>query len=167
MEDIQLSKNFYLHEFTKSNTADKYKISNEPNQYQIDNLKYLCQKCIQPARDHFKVPIRITSGFRSPSLNLAIGGSPSSFHCYGMAADIKFTPENNKYSLLDLFNFFYNSGVYTELIAEELPYGWIHVAIQNGRDNENQLKYKLAGGKVLRAPYEHIIAKIPSEVASA
>ena len=154
-EDIQLSKNFRLGEFLRSETAKKLNISNEPTEKVIENLKYLCEQCLQPVREYFDTPIMITSGYRSPKLNVKIGGSPTSFHCLGCAADIKFKGETN-YTLKDIFDFFHKRGIYTELIAEELPDGWIHIAIQKGREKERQLKYKLTSQGVKRGDYDTI-----------
>ena len=154
-EDIKLSKDFSLGEFLRSETARKKNIKNEPTQKVIENLKYLCEHCLQPLRDHFETPITINSGYRCPQLNKAIGGSPTSFHSLGCAADIQFNGET-KHTLKDIFDFFHKRGIYTELIAEELPDGWIHIAIQKGRETERQLKYKLAGQGVKRGDYDTI-----------
>lgn len=71
---MQLSKNFYLSELTKSQTAARLGISNQPNTVQIANLKELCQRILQPVRDHFSCPVVVSSGYRSPKLNSQIGG---------------------------------------------------------------------------------------------
>jgi uncharacterized protein YcbK (DUF882 family) len=70
---MQLSKNFYLSELTKSQTASRYGISNQPNSKQIENLKALCSNILQPVREHFGKPVIISSGYRSPLLNARIG----------------------------------------------------------------------------------------------
>lgn len=159
MDRVKLSENFYLDEFLRSETAERLKIKNEPNEQVIKNLKYLCENCLQPMREHFNTPILVTSGYRCSTLNKRIGGSPSSFHCQGCAADIKFDGETN-HTLKDIFNFFHERGIYTELIAEELPDGWIHIALQKGREKEKQLKYKLANQGVKRADYKTIAGLI-------
>lgn len=159
MEDINLTKNFKLRELLRSNTAKKLGIDNDAPSNVVANLQYLCEQCLQPAREYFGVPIRITSGYRCPALNKAVKGSPASFHAIGCAADIDFGADS-KLQLADLFKFFYDRGVYTELIAEELPSGWIHIAIQKGREKENQLKYKLAGESVKKGTYDKIVSLI-------
>ncbi len=84
---MQLSKNFSLWEFTISQTAERYGLNNQPNAQQIANLKLLCETILQPARDAIG-PLKISSGYRSPALNRKVGGSPSSAHSHGWAADV-------------------------------------------------------------------------------
>lgn len=161
---IQGAPNFRLAELIKSATAAKFNIPNLPSAEQAQNLQLLACKVLQPVRDHFGVPIRVTSGFRSSALNAAIKGSPASFHSYGMAADIEFLhPEEGK--LIDLFEYIYHSVPFTELISEELPNGWIHVAYAKGRENERQLKYKLAGAPLtVRATFDDIMTILEGRV---
>ena len=71
---MQLSRNFSLQELTKSDTAIRKGIDNEPNADQIDKLKTLCEQILQPVRDHFG-RVKVTSGYRSPELCAAIGSS--------------------------------------------------------------------------------------------
>ena len=84
---MKMSTNFTLSEMISSQTATRLGIDNTPNDDQIENLKELCEKVLQPIRDKFG-PVRVTSGLRVPELNTAIGGSGSSQHCKGEAADI-------------------------------------------------------------------------------
>ena len=84
---MQLSRHFSLAEFLRSQTATRLGIDNTPGPDQIDNLTWLCVRVLQPLRDHFG-PVTITSGYRCPALNARIGGSASSQHCHGEAADI-------------------------------------------------------------------------------
>ena len=85
---MKLSKNLSLAEVTKSATAIRRGISNEPTIEHMENLKQVAENIFQPLRDKFKVPIAITSGYRSADLNKAIGGSITSQHCKGQALDI-------------------------------------------------------------------------------
>jgi zinc D-Ala-D-Ala carboxypeptidase len=82
-----LSKNFKLVEFTTSPTADRHGISNLPTLAEAENLRTLCNKILQPARDALG-PLKISSGFRSAKLNKLVGGVPSSDHRLGFAADV-------------------------------------------------------------------------------
>ena len=77
---MRLSKNFVLSEITRSNTATRLGISNEPSKKHLENMQVLITELIQPMRDALG-PIRISSGYRSPQLNRAIGGSNKSQHC--------------------------------------------------------------------------------------
>jgi zinc D-Ala-D-Ala carboxypeptidase len=86
---MKLSKNFSLIEFTESNTAIRNGIDNNPTAEHIHNLVELCENVLQPLRDRIGSSIRVTSGYRSEALNTAIGGSKTSDHSHGRAADIK------------------------------------------------------------------------------
>ena len=79
---MELTRNFTLSELTKSDTAIRKGINNNPNAEQIEKLKTLCEKILQPVRDHFG-RVKVTSGFRSPELCQAIGSSINSQHSRG------------------------------------------------------------------------------------
>jgi len=149
---IQGAANFTLKELIVSETASRKGLDNTPDSKTVAALEYLAQKCLQPARDHFKRPIVITSGYRSPAVNAAVGGSATSFHSFGCAADVRIPGV----PLWDLFAWFYGHVPFTELIAEELPGGWIHIALQKGRENERATKYKLINKSVQRASFAEI-----------
>ena len=83
---MTLSKNFTLSEFLRSEAASRRGIVMHPNQGAIDNMKFLCEHVLEPIRAQAG-RIRITSGFRSLSVNEMVGGSPTSAHLYGLAAD--------------------------------------------------------------------------------
>lgn len=85
---MQLGKYFTLEEFTRSTTAENHGIQNIPNERQIASLKSLVENILDPLREYLGKPIKINSGFRSASLNKAIGGAATSQHCLGEAADI-------------------------------------------------------------------------------
>lgn len=89
MTDIQLSKHFKLSEFTKSSTASVRGIKNVPNEEQVSNLKALCVNVLEPLRQHFDTPVVISSGYRCPALNKAVGGASISQHMTGEACDIR------------------------------------------------------------------------------
>lgn len=86
-DDMQLSKHFRLSEFTRSATARRLGIDNRPEIEDIEALQSLCVNVLEPLRMRFGV-IRITSGYRCLKLNEAIGGSRTSQHLFGEAADI-------------------------------------------------------------------------------
>ena len=85
---MQLSEHFELAEFLVSETAARRGIANEPTPEVIENLRRLCQLVLEPLRVKLARPVVITSGYRSPALNRAIGGSPTSHHMQGRAADL-------------------------------------------------------------------------------
>ena len=140
---MQLSKNLSLNEVVKSNTALRRGIDNTPTEEHLKNLKYVAEKVFQPIREHFGVPIYISSGYRSQELNEAIGGSPRSFHSHGLALDLDQDGRNKGVSNADVFYFIKNNLQFTELIWEfgdENNPNWVHVAIAPGREDEKKIK---------------------------
>src|SRR5574344_1414281 len=92
---MQLTEHFNLKEFTRSSTAKARGINNtlnptaEADLSVIRNLKNLCVQVLEPLREHISRPLVISSGYRSPRLNAAVGGAANSQHLSGQAADLK------------------------------------------------------------------------------
>ena len=84
---MRLTANFVLDEFTRSQTAARHDIDMTPGPEILANLKRLTGEVLQPLRDHLRHPITISSGYRPPELNTRIGGSKTSAHMKGLAAD--------------------------------------------------------------------------------
>ena len=84
---MNLSANFSLAEFERSQTATRMGLDNHAPEWAVNSLRRLCQTILQPLRDQVGV-IYLSSGYRGEKLNQCIGGSPTSQHCYGQAADI-------------------------------------------------------------------------------
>jgi zinc D-Ala-D-Ala carboxypeptidase len=93
---MKLSKNFTLEEMLESQTARRKNIEEQfqPTEDIIANLKLLCKNILQPLRDEAGA-IMVSSGYRCPRLNKAIGGSKTSQHRFGQAADIKGVESSN------------------------------------------------------------------------
>tara|TARA_Y100001963_G_scaffold76935_1_gene106681 strand:- start:8378 stop:8848 length:471 start_codon:yes stop_codon:yes gene_type:complete len=124
---MKLSENFSLNEMTKSQTATRKGIDNTPSEEHKQNLKALCENILQPIRDHYKKPVRITSGYRSPDLCEAIGSSKSSQHAKGQAADFEITGVDN----FDLAIWISKTLKFDQLISEfyvegDEDSGWVH-----------------------------------------
>ncbi len=85
--DLKLSADFTLGALVRSTTADRRGIDNTPTSREVENLRVLCQQILQPARDALGA-LSIQSGFRSETLNQAVGGVPNSDHRKGFAADV-------------------------------------------------------------------------------
>ena len=85
---MKLSEHLDLSEITRSDTAKRKGISNQPTPEHLENFKKLAENIFEPIRNHFKEPIFISSGYRSKELNTAVGGSLTSQHCSGEAIDI-------------------------------------------------------------------------------
>ena len=96
---MQLSKNFSLAEMTKSQTATRMGMDNNPSEDEVENLRLLCERGLQPIRDHFNHTVTISSGYRNEILSQKIGSSRNSQHCKGEAADFEiFGVPNNEVS---------------------------------------------------------------------
>lgn len=138
MNDIQLTRHFMLSEFTKSDTASKLKIANVPDLDQVSNLQYLCREILEPLREWMNEPITISSGFRCPKLNKAVGGATNSQHLSGEAADIHLPSIETGRKYLD---FILDNCRFDVVIWEHDSTGhyWIHVSIK--QDGKNRQKY--------------------------
>ena len=136
---MKLSNNFSLKEMTKSQTALRRGIDNEPGEEEQANLQQLCEQVLQKVRDHFGKPVIINSGYRSPELNSAIGGSKTSDHCKGMAADIEISGIDNG----DIAEWIEENCNFRQLILEFYTpgvgdSGWVHVSY-NYDENEKKV----------------------------
>lgn len=146
---MKLSKNFTLEELQKSQTAARRRIDNTAPDEVVANLKTLVENILQPVRDHFKKPVVISSGYRSPRLNRAIGGARTSQHVYGQAADFEI-PGLSNYKV-------------AKWIEENLPFdqlilefytpgqpnsGWVHVSY-GPRNRKQVLTATRRGRKVV------------------
>jgi hypothetical protein len=142
---MNLSANFTLKELIKSDTATRLGLDNTPDDEALENLKTLCEKVLQPVREHFDKSVSVNSGYRSPESNAAVGGSKTSDHCKGMAADIEIVGVANA----DLAQWIMDNLEYTQLILEfytpGIPdSGWVHVSY----DPNNLKKQELTATKV-------------------
>ena len=143
---VRLSPHFTLSEMTASQTAARRGIDNTPGDSEIAALRSLCIEVLEPVRKHFDRPVIISSGYRSPTLNRAIGGSSSSQHCKGEAAD--FTVPG--VSVLDLAQWMHRNLNYDQLIYE---FGsWVHVSYRAGRLRNQELSAKRVGGRTKYLP---------------
>ena len=135
---MQLSNNFRLSEFTRSDTVKRLGIENECSSVeQVLNLAYLCHMVLQPLRDRFG-PIRITSGYRCPELNRAVGGVKNSQHIRGEAADIHLPSVEKGQEYLA---FLKTLPIFDQLIWEENKGTcWIHVSTKRLAENRREIK---------------------------
>lgn len=153
---MQLSKNLVLSEVTSSNTAKRKGISNMPTPEHIENFKKLAENVFQPIREHFDVPIKISSGYRSAALNKAIGGASSSQHCSGEAIDIDM--DSTSITNAQVFNYIKDNLVFDQLIWEfgtDKNPDWVHVSYEStGKQRKQILKALRVNGKTSYAPYK-------------
>lgn len=136
---MKLSQNFSLAEMTKSETALRKGLENTPGEVEIENLRALVVNVLQPVRDHFQKGVHVNSGFRHPEVNAAVGGSKTSDHCKGQAADIEIPGVANA----DLAQWIVDNLPFRQVILEfytpGIPdSGWVHVSYVEG-DNKKQV----------------------------
>jgi hypothetical protein len=147
----QISKHLTLAELTYSETAIKLGIVNVPNQLQTENLKTLALKVFEPVREHFGVPIHISSGYRIMNLNQALKGSITSQHCRGEAIDIDM--KGDKVSNAQIFHWIKDNLKYDQLIWEfgdnKNP-NWVHVSYTKENRQQTLRAVKVNG----RTQYE-------------
>ena len=129
----------------KSDRATKAGIANEPSIQEVKNLTALIEKVLDPLREAYGRPIIVTSGYRCEKLNKLVGGSASSQHKKGEAADIKTiedTPEENK----KLFDLIVKLGLPFDQLINEYNYDWVHVSF-GARHRRQKLKAVRKNGR--------------------
>jgi zinc D-Ala-D-Ala carboxypeptidase len=136
---MNLTKNFTLAEMTKSETALRHGMDNTPGEQETSALKLLAEKVLQPVRDHFGRGVKVNSGFRHPEVNAKVGGSKTSDHCRGQAADIEIPGVPNA----ELAEWIKDNLEFRQLILEfytpGIPdSGWVHVSYV-AEDNKKQV----------------------------
>ena len=152
--DMQLSEHFNLKEFTKSETAIRKRIDNTPNSVHATNLKAVCEKILEPVRNHFGKPVRINSGYRGPALNAAVGGSSKSQHCNGEAVDFEIDGLANP----ELAKWVAANCEFDQIILEfydpkEGPNsGWVHASYSAGKNRKQKLTAVTENGKTVYKP---------------
>jgi len=149
----QLTANFSLHELTKSETALRMGFDNTPGEAETESLRLLCENVLQPVRDHFGKGVKVNSGFRSPESNAAVGGSRTSDHCKGQAADIEIPGVPNA----ELAQWIMDNLEYTQLILEfytpGIPdSGWVHVSYAPDNLKKQELTAMKVAGKTQYVP---------------
>lgn len=131
---MQITRNFSLDEFVKSETARKYNIDNTPPQNVINNIVSLCG-VLQKIRDKYGKPMHINSGYRCPKLNSKVGGSKTSQHMNGSAADISVGSVKQNKELFELIvNMANSKEIQFRQLIDEYDYKWVHLAV-NCKEN--------------------------------
>ena len=138
-------KYFTIAELTRTNQKANNAITIE----QGDNLKHLVEKVLDPAREEFGEPIKVTSGFRSQEVNRLVRGAKSSQHCKAQAADL--TCSDNKTLFKILAEMEFDQLIY-EFGDENQP-SWVHVSYVLGANRNQILRARKSKG---RTSYEKI-----------
>ena len=150
---MKLTDNLTLKEAIKSQTAIRRGISNSPTEEEVEKLKLTAKMVFQPIREHFGIPIGITSMFRSKLLNTALKGATSSQHTKAEAIDIDADVFGGKVMDSDgkmvtftnkmIFDFIKENLEYDQLIWEygtnESP-AWVHVSYKATGNRFRDLK---------------------------
>lgn len=124
---MRISKHLNLAELTRSESAKRAGISNMPTKEHLNNLTVLAEKVFEPIREHFGVPIHISSGYRSKELNKLVKGSNTSDHCEGRAIDIDLDGSDKDVTNKMVFDYIKNNLSFKQLI-NEFDYSWVHVS---------------------------------------
>ena len=146
---MKLSANFSLAELTKTNVRQ---FDNTPSMQVIDNLQALVDNVLQPIRNKFG-PVTVTSGYRSPEVNKAIGGSATSDHCFGFAADFEVAGVDNK----ELARWVADNLKFKQLILEFYTKGvpdsgWVHVSYDKTNLTQKVMTATKVGGRTVYSP---------------
>lgn len=147
---MKLSKNFWLSEFTKSQTAIRRGIDNTPTEDHILNLIDLTENVLQPLRDYYGLPVSISSGYRSPTLSKAIGSSVISQHGRGEACDFEIAGVDN----YEVAKWIQDNLDFDQLILEfyddsDLNSGWIHCSFSKNNNRRQVLRAFKQDGKTV------------------
>lgn len=136
-----LSKNFTYEELTKSNTASRLKINNSPDDKAKAKLKKLANDVLQPIREVYGKPIKVSSGYRCLKLNEKVGGAANSQHVKGEAADITSisdTVDENKVLFEVIKKLIKDGKIAVGQLIDEYDYNWVHVSLPNEK-HKNQI----------------------------
>ena len=147
---MKLSENFSLNELTKSQTATRKGINNTPSDNEKENLKALSINILQKIRNHYERPVRVTSGYRSPELCVAIGSSAKSQHAKGEAADFEITGVDNFDLAIWISKYLDFDQLISEFYTDQHPdSGWVHCSYKAEGPNRKQCltAYKEKSGK--------------------
>ncbi len=124
-----MAKYFSIDELTRSATAAARGIDNTPPEGAAARLRVLAERLLDPVRELWGAPLRVNSGYRSPALNAAVGGAPSSQHLMGEAADITTgSREGNR----RLFGLIAASPLEFDQLIDERGWSWLHISYREG-----------------------------------
>lgn len=158
---MKLSEHLDLSEVIRSESAKRLGISNMPSEAHLANLKIIAENLFEPIRAHFRVPIRISSGYRSVALNRAIGGSQTSQHSSGEALDIDMDGNPHGVTNKQIFDFIREKLDFDQVIAEFPINGnpsWVHVTYKaKGPQRKQVLVAEKIGQKTI---YKNFVGKL-------
>jgi hypothetical protein len=135
----KLTEHFTVEELTASPTAKAKGIPNTPTPEHLENMKYVCEKILEPVRTHFGKAVTINSSYRCPALNKAVGGSTTSQHVNGEAVDFEIQGISNKV-VADWVseNLEFDQVILEFYVEGDKNSGWVHASIKKGGGNRKQ-----------------------------
>lgn len=133
-----ITKNFSMEELVTSNTARMKGIDNTPDKEVEARLVQLAQQVLQPLRDSYGKPIKISSGYRCQALNKAIGGVSTSQHLKGEAVDINNGQIENKKLFLLASKMIKEGVMEVGQLIDEKGYKWLHISLPDNK-HRNQI----------------------------
>ena len=150
---MQLTENFSLNEMIKSETALRLHMDNTPPPEVVENLRVLCEHVLQPLRTAYGRGIKVNSGYRAPDVNAAVGGSKTSDHCRGQAADIEIPGVPNYDLALYISQYFYFTQLILEFYTPGVPdSGWVHVSYDPANLKRQVMTAMRENGKTVYKP---------------
>ena len=150
---MNLTDNFTLAEMVKSETALRHDMDNTPGEAEIASLRLLCEKILQPVREHYGKGVKVNSGFRHPEVNAKVGGSKTSDHCKGQAADIEIPGIPNADLALHIVDTYEFTQVILEFYTPGVPdSGWVHVSYDPANLKGQVLTATKKDGKTVYLP---------------
>jgi hypothetical protein len=145
---VKISEHLELSEVIRSESAKRNGIRNMPTPDHIENFKILATKVFEPIREHFGVPIRISSGYRSAELNKCIPGSSlTSQHSTGEAIDID--QDQTTITNKQVFNYIKDNLAFDQLI-NEFNYAWVHVSYKANGKQRGEVWEAYKEGKITK-----------------
>lgn len=134
-------KYFTMTELTSSATAKRKGINNTPDAKAKAALSALVANVLDPLREKYGKPIVVTSGYRCPKLNKAVGGASRSQHTKGEATDIRCVSDSRAENKR-LFDLIVASGLPFDQLIDEYNYDWVHVSFKDGANRRQILHVK-------------------------
>jgi putative chitinase len=165
----KITEHFTLEELTASPTANKLGLSNTPTAEHIENMRYCCEKILEPVRAKFG-PVKVNSSYRSPRVNQAVGGSKTSQHVNGQAIDFEVNGVDNK-TVADWVadNLEFDQVILEFYTAGDKNSGWVHASIKKEGGNRKQrliAKKSKAGGTTYTPVADFDPSTLPGQSAS-
>lgn len=148
---MRLTAHFNLAEFTRSESAKRHGVSNNPSPEHLENIIVLCERILEPIRAKYG-PIVISSGYRSKTLNHYIGGTLKSQHLEGKAVDIDMDGMGSVTNK-EIFEYIKYNLEFDQLI-NEFNYAWVHVSYNAGKNRKQILDALKVNGRTVYAPHK-------------